>query len=36
MTINFVCRQSKAGKDGLSPLELYVIIECGIVARVCF
>ena len=26
MTINFVCRQSKSGKDGLSPLELYVII----------
>ena len=27
MTINFVCRQSKSGKDGLSPLELYVIID---------
>lgn len=27
MTINFVCRQSKSGKDGLSPLELYVIIN---------
>lgn len=27
MTINFVCRQSKCGKDGVSPLELYVIID---------
>ena len=27
MTINFVCRQSKSGKDGFSPLELYVIID---------
>lgn len=27
MTINFVCRQSKSGKEGLSPLELYVIID---------
>lgn len=27
MKINFVCRKSKSGKDGLCPLELYVIIE---------
>lgn len=27
MTIKFVCRQSKSGKEGLSPLELYVIID---------
>ena len=28
MTINFVCRSSKTSKkDGLTPLELYVIIN---------
>lgn len=27
MVINFVCRASKAKKDGLSPLELSIIIN---------
>lgn len=27
MVINFVCRASKAKRDGLSPLELSIIIN---------
>lgn len=27
MVINFICRSSKAGKDGLSPIELSIIIN---------
>ncbi len=27
MVINFICRASKAGKDGLSPIELSIIIN---------
>ncbi len=27
MFTNFVCRQSKAGKNGLSPIELSIIID---------
>lgn len=27
MTVNFVCRQSKARKNGLSPIELSIIID---------
>ena len=27
MTINFCCRASKARKDGLSPIEMSVIIK---------
>ena len=27
MIINFICRASKAGKDGLSPLELSITIN---------
>ena len=27
MIVNFICRASKAGKDGKSPLELSIIIN---------